>query len=152
MKRLLLATIFAVVASTALAQVPGYPTACSMCRVFSYVDLAPDGATVSASNMQLEGWGFECVGGQAINRVDVYYQDYDGYYHPLKQADYTFNGGRYRPDVAAHYAPYCPKVSTNTGWLLTLNNPPPTGLRRVAINVWSGGLYEGHTRTYLVTP
>lgn len=127
-----------------------WPT-CPTCKVVSFVD-GPDGATVSAASMAIEGWGFECASGQAIDRVDVFFEDYDGYFHPLKQAEWTLHAGLYRPDVRDHWSAHCPNVSTNAGWRLTLSNPPPVGLRRIIVNVWRGGLFEGHGRVYLVKP
>ncbi len=149
-KRLVLSLTFALVAGTAFAQIPGYPNGCKDCVVYSYVDNAPDGATVEAATMAFEGWGFECNSGQASTHVDVWYQDYDGLYRPLKQAEWTLTTGVARPDVRDHYLPYCANVTAYSGWRLVLANPPPAGLRRMVINVWRGPLFEGHQRLYLV--
>ena len=149
-KRFSLALGFALITSTAFAQVPGFPNGCRDCVVYSYVDDAPDGATVAAAGLTFEGWGFECNSGQGIDRVDVWFQDYEGIYHPLEQGDGALTHGIYRPDVRAHYAPYCPNVTGDSGWRLTLNNPPPTGLRRLVINVWRGPIFQTHERLYLV--
>lgn len=156
-KRILIAAVFMMVGSTGWAQVgsgdrgsfPGCPT----CGVYSYVDLPVAEMTVSASNFTLQGWGFECYSGVPADRVDLYYQDYDGLWHPLKQAAGTLWFGYVpRPDVAAAYRSSCPNVSDTTGWGLTVMNPPPVGLRRIQINVWHGPYFESHRRTYLIVP
>jgi len=126
---------------------PGCPT----CGVYSFVDLPQAEATVSASNFTLQGWGFECVSGRPVDRVDIWEQDYDGFWHPLKQADGAlWFGYSYRPDVQAAYRGLCPNVSPLTGWVLTLTNPPALGLRRLRINLWYGPYFETSLRTYLV--
>lgn len=150
LKRFALALGLALITSTAFAQVPGYPSGCKDCVVYSWVDTPSDGDTVEASNLTFEGWGFECFSGQVINRVDVFYQDYDGFYRPLKQGDWTLTTGLPRQDVQDAYSGHCRNVSTYTGWRLTLNNPPPPGLRRIAINIWRGPLFETHHRLYLI--
>lgn len=130
---------------------PGCPT----CGVVSYIDLPKLEATVARSKFTIHGWGFECVSGQSVMRVDVWYQDYDGSWHPLKQDDGALRFNLKRPDVAKAYRPYCPNVTDYTGWALTLTNPPPAGLRRLMINVWDlpdwqSAYKETHHRTYLV--
>lgn len=126
---------------------PGCPT----CGVWSWVDLPAPEMTVSASNFVVQGWGFECVSGQPVDRVDVSYQDYDGHWNPLLQpasalTPYTVA----RPDVAYMFAPFCPNVSGYTGWQLVVTNPPPLGLRRVAFTIWRGPYFERHQRVYLI--
>lgn len=132
------------------AQVPGYPTGCARCSVISYVDLPAAEATVSASDFVLHGWGFECESGRPADRVDVFVQDYRGYWRPLKAPALDY-GSIMRDDVQQAYAPYCPSVASNTGWSLRVPDAP-LGLRRVQINVWRGPYYEVHRRTYLIVP
>lgn len=128
---------------------PGCPT----CGVFSAVDLPAPEQTVSQQNFVVWGWGFECVGGATVDRVDVWYQTYDGTWRPLKQADGTLQYGVMpRPDVQAYYRTACPRVPLNSGWVLSLTRVPPLGLRRVVFNVWRGPYFEQHRRTYLIVP
>jgi hypothetical protein len=160
MRRTLLGLIIALGGSVGLlAQQPlfdggrGQFPGCPGCGVYSYVDSPTPEQTVSASNFVIEGWGFECVSGLVADRVDLSYQDYDGYWRPLLQPAYTLNYGSIpRPDVWMAYRPACPGVPANSGWHLLVTNPPPVGLRRVLITVWHGPYYEKHWRTYLVRP
>lgn len=154
MRRILLGVVVALACSLGVsAQIPGLPNGCPTCGVVSYVDLPAPEATVSASAFTLQGWGFECFSGRVADRVDIHYQDYDGYWRPLLQPVTALHYGSIaRPDVEAVYQPYCPNVGTMTGWSLAVTNPPPLGLRRVQINVWRGPYYEVHRRTYLIVP
>ncbi len=153
MTRILLGVVFALVFSTAVnAQIPGLPNGCPTCGVYSYVDLPGPEVTVSASSFTLQGWGFECFSGAPADRVDIHYQDYDGYWKPLLQPQTALNYGSVsRPDVQMAYRPYCPNVPGVTGWYLNVTNAP-LGLRRFQINVWRGPYYEVHRRTYLIVP
>lgn len=126
---------------------------CPSCGVLSYIDLPKLEATVARSAFTIHGWGFECVSGRPIRRVEVWYQDYDESWHLLKQPDGALRFNLKRPDVATAFREYCPKVSDDTGWVLTLYNAPPAGLRRMVINVWDqqqSPYRETHHRTYLV--
>jgi hypothetical protein len=154
MTRVLLGIVLAVCLSLGVsAQIPGLPTGCPTCGVYSYVDLPAPEVTVSASNFVIAGWGFECFSGAVADRVDIFYQDYDGYWVPLRQPPTALNYGSVdRPDVQMAFRPYCPNVPGMTGWHLFVTNPPPLGLRRVQINVWRGPYYEVHRRTYLIVP
>jgi hypothetical protein len=126
---------------------------CPSCGVWSYVDFPSAEQTVSAKDFVIEGWGFECVAGAAIERVDLWYQDYAGDWWPLKQPDGAMAAHAvYRPDVEQHFRRVCPNAGTDTGWRLTVKNPPPFGLRRVRVMVWYGPYYEAHYRTYLIVP
>jgi hypothetical protein len=128
-------------------QFPGCPD----CGVLSYVDLPKDESTVSASNLVFQGWGFECVSGRPANRVDVWYQDYDGYWKSLPQPSYVLYFGIVsRPDVRNAFVGSCPNVDQFSGWYLNITNPPPSGLRRIKISVWYGPYFQSHSRTYLV--
>lgn len=123
---------------------------CPDCGVWSWVDYPRDQRTVAASNFYVQGWGFECVSGRPIDRVDVYYQDYEGIYHPVKQPEWALlHGAIGRPDVVAAFAGACPNVAANSGWQLRVTGIPP-GLRRVTIVVWRGPYRENHDRTYLI--
>lgn len=123
---------------------------CKTCGVYSYVDLPAPEVTVSATNFVVAGWGFECFSGQAADRVDVFYQDYDGYWVPLLQPVTALNYGSVdRPDVQRAFKPFCPNVPGVTGWHMNVVNAP-LGLRRFQFNVWRGPYYETHFRTYLV--
>ena len=156
MRKLLLVVAFVLVAVPASAQqfngARGQFPGCPKCGVISALDWPLAEATVSASNLVFAGWGFECVGGTPADRVDVWYEDYQGKGHPLKQEDWTLFAGQVpRQDVVNYYKKECPNVPLLSGWHLVITNPPPTGLRRVIINVWYGPYREGHRRTYLVT-
>ena len=102
--------IFAISAlAVMLGQVPGFPNSCAKCGVISYVDVPSDGTAVMQGALFLAGWGFECESGQAVDRVDVFYQSDNGDFVPAGGAGVHGNGelyaGLYRPDVQAAFAP-----------------------------------------------
>jgi len=157
-RRIFVMSLFLVgLAAGAAAQPPlgsgarGSFPGCPQCGVWSWVDLPQNQQTVSASNFWVHGWGFECVSGLSIDRVDVHYQDYDGIWRPLKQPVNALRWGLIpRPDVVTFgQAIGCPHTVANTGWALTVHGMP-LGLRRVTFNVWRGPYLETHERTYLV--
>jgi hypothetical protein len=133
-------------ASGGRGQFPG----CPKCGVISYVDIPTAEQTVSVENFTIQGWGFECVSGTPITRVDIWYQDYAGYWLPLKQPTTNLDFGQIaRPDVMYAFSQECPRVQELTGWSLKVDKMP-VGLRRIQIKVWWGPYYETHSRTYLV--
>jgi hypothetical protein len=159
MRKCLAAVALVVFASVAHAQpaifdgsrgsFPGCPT----CGVWSWVDLPAPEVTVHASDFTVQGWGFECMSGNPIDRVEVFYQDYNGWWHPLYQGPTALMwGASARPDVRAAFGAGCPLMGDYTGWTLILTNPPPLGLRRVQFTIWRGPYYEAHRRTYLIVP
>ena len=126
---------------------------CPLCGVFSYVDAPAAEQTISASNFIIQGWGFECVSGRPVDRVDVHYQNYAGYWVRLPQDPSALDYGSVaRPDVRSAYQSACPTVPAHAGWTLAVTNPPPLGLRRIAVLVWRGPYVEQHFRTYLIVP
>lgn len=108
---------------------------------------------VSASNFWAVGWGFECVSGQPADRVDVWYQDYDGKWQQLKQPASALRAGEvYRPDIAPFSTTVgCSTPSNFTGWVLKIHGMSP-GLRRVRLEVWWGPYHERNEFTLLVKP
>lgn len=123
---------------------------CPACGVRGYVDYPGKAATIKRSNMVVAGWGFECVSGVPVDRIDVWYEANDGLtLVPLKQADGALHfGSTQRPDVAFAYGPYCPMVPLTTGWWLQVTNPPPAGARRVFFVLWNGPYHSQIARTY----
>lgn len=108
---------------------------------------------VSASNFWAAGWGFECVSGRPIDRIDVWYQDYAGTWRQLKQpADALRAGFIERPDVV-RFAPNvnCATPAMETGWAMQIYGMPP-GLRRVRLEIWWGPYHERQEFTLLVKP
>lgn len=108
---------------------------------------------VSAANFWAAGWGFECVSGQAIDRIDVFYQDYEGIWQPLRQPDSALRAGIFdRPDVV-RFAPtvQCASPVVATGWALKIHGMP-TGFRRVRLEIWWGPYHERQEFTVLVRP
>src|SRR5258708_26281246 len=83
MKRLLLGVVFAPgLAAPAAAQEPStiwnwIRGACMLCGVDGSVDYA---GPVSGGVL-VAGWGLECVSGQPVDRVDIWYQGDDGFFH-----------------------------------------------------------------------
>jgi hypothetical protein len=155
MRRLFLGVVLALCATTVSAQAPwgarGSFPGCPDCGVWSWVDDPADQVTVSTRAFVIQGWGFECVSGRPVDRVDVWYQDYNGAWQPLKQAQEALAAGAvWRGDVV-QFGPTvgCPNVAANTGWVLSVTGMP-LGLRRVRIVAWKGPYFEAHTRTYLV--
>jgi hypothetical protein len=96
------------------------------------------------------GWGFVCEGGGPADRVDVFYQQDNGYFTPLRQPAGSMFYALERPDVSAAYAPYCPKVNDYTGWHLWVTNLPPAGTRQILFVVWRGAHRENHYRTVTI--
>lgn len=106
---------------------------------------------VSASNFVAVGWGFECVTGQSIDRIDVWYQDYDGIWRQVVQPPSALRLGVIdRPDVA-RFAPtvQCATPTRATGWAMQISGVPP-GLRRMRLEVWWGPYHERTEFTLLV--
>lgn len=128
---------------------------CPRCGVAGYVDYPKSGATLTRDNILLAGWGFECVSGRAVNRVDVWYEvdDMPGSWLPLKQPWWALHPAAIdRPDVAAAYATVCPAVSRTSGWWLQITNPPPPGARRIMLKLFSGDVWRADIiRTYNFT-
>ena len=124
---------------------------CPSCGVHAYVDLPHSGSELSLSTI-IAGWGFECVSGQPIDRVDVWYEE-DGFWVPIKQADGVLNFNVIaRPDVQTAYRAYCPNVALTSGWWMQLSTLPPAGARRVSFTIWRGPYYARIVRTYTVRP
>lgn len=136
------AAIIALASAGSAAQVPTFPNACARCGVFSFVDSPEAEATVMRRDLVFKGWGFECEGGGRVDRVDLSYQDYSGYWRPLVQDHWTLASGLHRPDVAGAFRAVCPNVTEYAGWHLYVTNPPPAGLRRVALNIWVGPYFQ----------
>ncbi len=127
---------------------PGCPT----CGVWSWVDYPAPLSQVSTRAFSLSGWGFECVSGQAVDRVDVFYQDYDGVNHPTQLLPTSRYGFIHRWDVVLFGVSVdCGVVDLYSGWAVTVTGVPP-GLRLITINVWRGPYVETHERIYLVKP
>lgn len=153
MRRSLLLALAVVAALTtaSAAQVPGSPFgSCDRCFLVSWVDVPADAASPTASRSAgfiAAGWGFVCEGGAPADRIDVFYQKDDGYFTPLRQPGGATFYALERPDVAAAYAPYCPRVNDYTGWHLWVTNMPPVGTRQVMFVVWRGPHKEIHYRT-----
>lgn len=122
---------------------------CPTCGVHGYVDLPQQGATLPKGAF-IAGWGLECGSGRTVDRVDLWYEVEDGRWVPLKQDASALHVAVYRPDVFAAYAPYCANVRMETGWYLEVSNPPPTGARRVIIQLWSGPYHAELVRTWTV--
>lgn len=122
---------------------------CPQCGLWSWVDKPEDQATVFADDFILKGWGFECVSGTPVTRIDVLYQDYEGAWRTLKQETGALTPGVSRWDVTRAFYLACPNVTQYAGWHLHVTGMP-LGLRRVRIIVWHGAYLENHFRTYLV--
>lgn len=128
-----------------------FKSACPTCGVHGYLDYPKTGASLMRSTVLMAGWGFECVSGRAIDRIDVWYEpdDFPGAWLPLKQADGAARiAAVNRPDVSAAYERACPNAPGNAGWWLLLTNPPPAGARRIMLKLWSGPYHADLVRTY----
>lgn len=133
------------------AQTPNPAPGCANCGMRSYVDIP--GTRDAHGGLFIAGWGFECASGQPADRVDVWWQQDDGFFAPAGGAGTHGNGlltyGLYRPDVLQHYAPYCPASNGMVGWHFYFTAQVPPGTRQVKINVWRGPFMETHTRVVL---
>lgn len=143
---------------------------CPQCGVWSWVDYPrvkvdpldallgdPPNPTiredVSASNFWAVGWGFECVSGQPIDRIDVSYEDYEGKFRPLLQPPTALRAGFIARGDIVRFAPsvQCSKPALETGWVLQIHGMP-IGLRRVRLEVWWGPYHERQEFILLVKP
>jgi hypothetical protein len=102
-----------------------FKKACPTCGVHGYVDYPESGATLARAGSVIAGWGFECVSGRPVDRVELWYETSDGSrFLPLKQADYALIAGTIgRPDVRTAFAPYCPNTSERGGMVVTGDEP-----------------------------
>jgi hypothetical protein len=140
MKRTLLAfALLLVIARTASAQAawtaPVYNWGsgwCPTCYVFANVD-TPNLATPWQGT--ISGWGFNCESGASVDKIDVYYSNAT----ISKRADsYPLALNLERPDVETYFRPWCPKMSTTTGWTVAFKTPIPSGTWRISVVLWKG--------------
>jgi hypothetical protein len=130
---------------------PTFP-GCPKCGVAGYVDVPGAAATVSNADLlafraAVEGWGFECVSGNPVDRVDIYVEDdvQHDFWHPVKQAANTQGGSNPRPDVEAVFASACQAIEGQwTGFVRWLDQPLPLGAHRFLFVLWKGPY---HTQT-----
>lgn len=152
---LIVALLVTFTCSTA-AQIPGYPNGCAKCMVFGYVDAPADPAVVVAvpvvsGEWMVAGWGFECESGRAVDRVDVWYSDADGFFKPVPWQRTRLVTGIARPDVVQAYQGYCQRVEGSTGYGLMIDaGAIPPGTRMIVINAWRGPYYHQSRRVVLV--
>ncbi len=150
------AVIAFVLALSVPAQAQWYGGACAKCGVISYVDIPSETsvAVVPQNLLMLAGWGFECVSGQPLSRIEFWYQGDDGYFHPAhQQGDTWILTGVYRPDVWNAYNLHCPMVTGYSGWHLYVRpGLVPVGTRSVAVVLWYGNAYYNtHFRRVTIT-
>lgn len=153
MKHLLLA-VCVLVPSAVSAQVPDLPSgACARCGVYAYADnLELENVPVvnvrdNDGYWQIDGWGFECVSGHPIDRIDVWYL----------VPDATMRGGGYwvsalntypsaygpRPDVVDAYKAWCPSLAfrADAGFsALYKLGRIPLGVQTIRLIFWRGSL------------
>ncbi len=101
---------------------------CSSCYVYAAIDAPNASAPFDGS---LSGWAFEGTSGQSIDRIDVYYG--------TTRADSyiaTLNGER--PDVEQYFLPYCPSITSNSGWTVGFRTPIPSGTWLITVVLWKG--------------
>ena len=104
--------IFAISAlAVMLGQVPGFPNSCAKCGVISYVDVPSDGTAVMQGALFLAGWGFECESGQAVDRVDVFYQADNGDSCPPEALASTVTANSMRASIARMCRPPSPPIA-----------------------------------------
>lgn len=148
MKRLMLGVVAALLltSSAASAQtVPGYPGGCPSCVVLSNIDWA--------THSVVAGWAFECTTGEAVNRVEAWYQTDAGPWVPAKilpngQVSFVNEFMQVpipRPDVAGVFAPWCPRVTPNAGFHYYFAEPLPVGPRYIYVTTWRGNIMHGQT-------
>ncbi len=151
MKRLLLGVVFALgLAAPAAAQEPStiwnwIRGACMLCGVDGSVDYA---GPVSGGVL-VAGWGLECVSGQPVDRVDIWYQGDDGFFHGVP-ASAQWLGAVGRPDAVNYMAwKGCPQGAHlyNGFHVFIATQHVPAGKRRVMVNLWRGPYFQGHLRT-----
>jgi len=162
MKRVLL--ILAVLVFSPVPSVAQYgPTfpGCAQCGVIGYVDLPARGGTVSnaallSHNEAFEGWGFECVSGDPVDRVDLFVEDdvQADIWHPVKQSDDGMWGGYWwRPDVSLAFVKSCPAIlGRYTGWVRWIDKPLPLGAHRFRVLLWHGPYHAQLVLTLNVIP
>jgi hypothetical protein len=134
-------------ASPAFAQFePGFP-GCAKCGAVGYVDVPGVSETVSnadllAHNAAVEGWGFECVSGNPVDRVDVFVEDdtQHNFWRPVKEDENAiWTGYNYRPDVEHAFVASCPAIYARaTGFVRWIDKPLPLGAHRFLFVLWKG--------------
>lgn len=124
---------------------------CPKCGVYGFVDYPKDGATVVQSAFTAGGWGIEGGSGAAVDRIDVWYQDYAGAWIPVRLAPQDVRTGFiHRWDVVLWGAANdFGLVDLYSGWAVTIRGVP-LGLRRLKFLLWRGPYVEEHNRVYLV--
>jgi len=148
MKYRLMVVAFLAFTGTALAQDPQtwFGAGCPKCGVIGWVDMPAPSTTVSRADLYagraaFEGWGFECVSGQPVDRIDLWIERTDGIWANLKQnANTTLYGFVYRPDVQAVFTSGCPRVTGLTGWVFYVSHLPDSalGAHRFTLVLWRG--------------
>lgn len=161
MKAVLTVYVCVMLGAAASAQsVPG----CEKCGVVAFVDVPAQTVTVSnadllARHAAIEGWGFECVSGDPVNRVDVWVEDdaHPEFWHPVPNTnpnastDLTWGGYNARPDVEAAFVAACPAILYRpTGFVRWLDHALPLGAHRFKFVLWRGPYHADLVRTWTV--
>lgn len=154
MKFLYSLVLIVLLTTVASAQIPGYPNGCARCGVYGYVDTpaAPDTSIPTVTGeWVIAGWGFECESGDAVDRVDLWSSDDDGYFKPVPYWLTRLEPGIERPDVAAAFVSHCPRVSYRSGYGVYIQaGAVPAGTRVIIINAWRGPYYSQQRRIVVV--
>lgn len=151
MRRFLVALSLLLVATSAAAQTePSFP-GCAACGVAGFVDIPATSATVSNADLlarraAVEGWGFECVSGAPVDRVDLFVEDdaEPGIWHPVPSTDpnastaLTWSGYIARPDVVTAFSASCPAVTPAAGFVRWIDRDLPLGAHRFLFVLWKG--------------
>lgn len=141
-----------------LMQVPDLPGgACTACGIRAHIDSpkavsdADPALTGVPQTFAIAGWGFECVSGRPVDRVDVFLANGDGFYRPVPWWLTEFRAGAKRPDVFWAFRSACPEATVDEGWhLILFAGAVPSGTQALLINVWSGPFRQQFARTVVV--
>lgn len=145
-----LASVFALVlfASTASAQdvdlskfdpQEWFKTACPKCGVRSAIDWVQTVPLPEGDRPVIAGWGFECVSGKPVDRVDAHAWDPAKGAYVAVQTDLRWQAIP-RPDVLSAF-PGC-AVPVASGYGAVIVGALPAGATSLKIVTWAGRTYH----------
>lgn len=116
---------------------------CAKCFVVANIDVPAIDDAVSGTWV-IAGWGFLCESGRGPDRVDLYYQNAQGFYTPVPWWKTTLVVDVPRPDVVAVFISVCPNLyGQSAGWHLYVEpGAVPVGHRHLLVNVWRSPYYS----------
>jgi hypothetical protein len=154
MKTIIVAVIALVLATPAAAQdwaqfnpQTWFQPGCPSCGVHAAIDWVQNADVDGVTRPIVAGWGFECVSGQPVDRVDVF--ALRGSTGTALAVDLRWQQIP-RPDVQAASVVGCPRVTRESGFGVVVLGAIPEGTTALRINVWRGPYFQGTTIPVLV--